>query len=122
MIAKGHDFQRVSVVGVLNADAQLVSPDLRAEERLFATLMQVAGRAGRGETTGEVAVQTRFPDHPIYDALKHQDYEVFAERLLSDRRDLNAPPFVFQALLKAQANTLERALGFLTRARLQHPR
>lgn len=116
MIAKGHDFQRVSVVGVLNADAQLVSPDLRAEERLFATLMQVAGRAGRGETTGEVAVQTRFPDHPIYDALKHQDYEVFAERLLNDRRDLNAPPFVFQALLKAQANTLERALGFLTRA------
>lgn len=121
MIAKGHDFQRVSVVGVLNADAQLVSPDLRAEERLFATLMQVAGRAGRGETTGEVAVQTRFPDHPIYDALKHQDYEVFAERLLSDRRDLNAPPFVFQALLKAQANTLERALGFLTRAAAAAP-
>ena len=121
MIAKGHDFQRVSVVGVLNADAQLVSPDLRAEERLFATLMQVAGRAGRGETTGEVAVQTRFPDHPIYDALKHQDYEVFAERLLNDRRDLNAPPFVFQALLKAQANTLERALGFLTRAAAAAP-
>lgn len=115
MIAKGHDFQKVSVVGVLNADAQLVSPDVRAEERLFATLMQVAGRAGRGETTGEVVVQTRFPDHAIYSALKHQNYEEFARRILEDRRDLNAPPFVFQALLKAQANTLERALGFLRR-------
>lgn len=115
MIAKGHDFQRVSVVGVLNADSQLVSPDVRAEERLFATLMQVAGRAGRGETTGEIVVQTRFPDHPIFSALRHQDYEEFARRLLEDRRDLNAPPFVFQALVKAKANTVERALGFLSR-------
>lgn len=116
MIAKGHDFQKVSVVGVLNADAQLVSPDVRAEERLFATLMQVAGRAGRGETTGEVAVQTRYPDHPIYEALRHQNYQEFAQRVLEDRRDLHAPPFVHQALVKAQANTLERALGFLSRA------
>ncbi len=116
MIAKGHDFQKVSVVGVLNADAQLVSPDVRAEERLFATLMQVAGRAGRGETTGEVAVQTRYPEHPIYEALRHQNYREFAERVLEDRRDLHAPPFVHQALVKSQANTLERALGFLTRA------
>ena len=116
MIAKGHDFQKVSVVGVLNADAQLVSPDVRAEERLFATLMQVAGRAGRGETTGEVVVQTRYPDHPIYEALRRQDYQEFAARVLEDRRDLHAPPFVHQALVKAQANTLERALGFLARA------
>ena len=116
MIAKGHDFQHVSLVVVLNADAQLVSPDIRAEERLFATLMQVAGRAGRGDTTGEIVVQTRFPEHPVFAALAAQSYEMFAGRALGERREMHAPPFVFQALMRAEAQTLERAVGFLQRA------
>lgn len=116
MIAKGHDFKRVSLVVVLNADAQLMSPDVRAEERLFATLMQVAGRAGRAERAGRVLVQTRFPNHPVYDDMKAQSYERFAERLLKDRQSSGLPPFCRQALLTAQAKTLDRALGWLRRA------
>ena len=72
MIAKGHDFKRVSLVVVLNADAQLMSPDVRAEERLYATLMQVAGRAGRAERAGRVMIQTRYPNHPVYADMKTQ--------------------------------------------------
>lgn len=115
MIAKGHDFKRVSLVVILNADAQLVSPDIRAEERLFSTLMQVAGRAGRGEIPGTVMIQTRFPEHPLYADLEHQDYEGCAARLLADRREAHLPPFSFEALLTAQASSLERAQGFLSR-------
>lgn len=116
MIAKGHDFKRVGLVVVLNADAQLVSHDVRAEERLFATLMQVAGRAGRDKLEGRVMVQTRFPGHPIYEDMKANDYERFAERLLQGRREAMAPPFTHQALLLAQSSSLERTLGFLKRA------
>ena len=117
MIAKGHDFKRVSLVVVLNADAQLMSPDVRAEERLFATLLQVAGRAGRAERSGRVLIQTRYPKHPIYADMKAQNYEQFAERLLTEREESASPPFCRQALLTAQARTLERALGFLRRAK-----
>lgn len=117
MISKGHDFKRVGLVVVLNADAQLVSPDVRAEERLFATLMQVAGRAGRAERAGRVMIQTRFPNHPVYADMQSQSYERFAERLLKEREESASPPFCRQALLTAQARTLERALGFLRRAK-----
>ncbi len=117
MISKGHDFKRVSLVVVLNADAQLVSPDIRAEERLFATLMQVAGRAGRADRAGLVMIQTRYPDHPVYADMQTQNYEQFAHRLLKEREESALPPFCRQALLTAQAQTLERALGFLRRAR-----
>ena len=117
MISKGHDFKRVSLVVVLNADAQLVSPDIRAEERLFATLMQVAGRAGRADRAGLVMIQTRYPDHPVYADMQTQNYEQFAHRLLKEREESALPPFCRQALLTAQARTLERALGFLRRAR-----
>ena len=119
MIAKGHDFKRVSLVVVLNADAQLMSPDVRAEERLYATLMQVAGRAGRAERAGRVLIQTRYPNHPVYDDMKAQSYERFAERLLREREEAASPPFCRQALLTAQAKTLDRALGFLRRARIK---
>lgn len=112
MISKGHDFKRVSLVVVLNADAQLVSPDIRAEERLFATLMQVAGRAGRADRAGLVMIQTRYPDHPVYVDMQTQNYEQFAHRLLKEREESALPPFCRQALLTAQARTLERALGF----------
>lgn len=117
MIAKGHDFKRVGLVVVLNADAQLVSPDIRAEEHLFATLMQVAGRAGRDKIAGRVLVQTRFPQHPIYSDIRKADYEAFAQRLLKDREEAVAPPYSFQALLTAQSESLEKTLGFLRRAR-----
>ena len=116
MIAKGHDFRRVSLVGVLNADSALFSHDFRAGERLFAQLMQVSGRAGRAQLPGEVLVQTRYPRHALYHALARHDYIGFAKSTLAERRDAQLPPFVYQALLRAEARTLEAALAFLGRA------
>jgi primosomal protein N' (replication factor Y) (superfamily II helicase) len=116
MIAKGHDFQRVSLVGVLNADNALFSHDFRASERLFAQLMQVSGRAGRAGLPGEVLVQTRYPRHALYHALARHDYNGFANAQLAERRDAHLPPFVYQALLRAEGRTLEAALGFLAQA------
>ena len=117
MIAKGHDFQRVNLVGVLNADAQLLSHDFRAPERLFATLMQVAGRAGRAGTASRVLVQTRYPRHPLLQAFARQDYESFARTQLAERRAAGMPPYVSQALLTAESPQLDPALRFLTEAR-----
>ena len=116
MIAKGHDFQRVSLVAVLNADAALFSHDFRAGERLFAQLMQVSGRAGRAGLPGEVLVQTRYPRHALYHALARHDYVGFANATLGERRDAHLPPFVYQALLRAEGRTLEAALSFLGQA------
>lgn len=116
MIAKGHDFQRVSLVGVLNADSALFSHDFRATERLFAQLMQVAGRAGRGGQSGDVLIQTRHPTHPLFQALARHDYPGFAEASLTERRQAGLPPFIHQALLRAEAKTLEQAMAFLQRA------
>ncbi len=116
MIAKGHDFRRVALVAVLNADAQLVAPDFRAPERLFAVLMQVAGRAGRAGQASTVLVQTRFPSHPLFAALAKQDFSAFAARELADRRAARMPPFVSQALLCAEARSLDTALAFLQAA------
>ncbi|CAD6549316.1 Primosomal protein N' [Paraburkholderia hiiakae] len=116
MIAKGHDFQRVSLVGVLNADNALFSHDFRAGERLFAQLMQVSGRAGRAGLPGEVLVQTRYPRHALYHALARQDYVGFANTQVAERRDAHLPPFVYQALLRAEGRTLEAALAFLAQA------
>jgi primosomal protein N' (replication factor Y) (superfamily II helicase) len=117
MIAKGHDFQRVSLVGIVNADAQLVSHDFRAPERLFATVLQVAGRAGRSGLPSRVLVQTRYPEHPLFAALRRFDYEGFARSQLAERKAAGMPPYLPQALLTAQAKTLEAALAFLARAR-----
>lgn len=117
MIAKGHDFKRVGLVVVLNADAQLVSPNVRAQEQLFATLMQVAGRAGRDRIAGRVLIQTRYPTHPIYADMLDQNFERFADRLLESRREAMSPPFIHQALLTAQSPFLDRTLAFLQRAR-----
>ncbi|WP_321960134.1 primosomal protein N' [Paraburkholderia sp. J7] len=116
MIAKGHDFQRVSLVGVLNADNALFSHDFRASERLFAQLMQVSGRAGRAGLPGEVLVQTRYPRHALYHALARQDYVGFANTQIAERRDAHLPPFVYQALLRAEGRTLDAALAFLAQA------
>lgn len=113
MIAKGHDFQRVTLVGVLNADTALFSHDFRASERLFAQLMQVSGRAGRAGLPGEVMIQTRYARHALYHALARHDYVGFANSTLAERRDAHLPPFVYQAMLRAEGRTLQAALDFL---------
>lgn len=116
ILAKGHDFPYLNLVGVLNADSQLYGTDFRAAERLFALLTQVAGRAGRGAVQGEVLIQTEFPHHPLYAALRDQDYRAFADAVLAERRQTGFPPFVHQALLRAEAPRLATALQFLTEA------
>jgi primosomal protein N' (replication factor Y) len=122
MVAKGHDFKRLTLVGVLNPDTALFSQDYRAGERLFAQLMQVAGRAGRQAQTeqgsvSEVLIQTRYPQHPLYAALMTHDYERFAAAQLDERRHAVLPPFIYQALLRAEAKELQTALAFLQSAR-----
>lgn len=123
MVAKGHDFQRLTLVGVINPDTALFSQDYRAGERLFAQLMQVAGRAGRAggvdsnAPTSEVLLQTRYPQHPLYRALLAHDYVGFAQSTLAERRAAGLPPFAYQALLRAEARTLQDALDFLQQAR-----
>ena len=113
MIAKGHDFPGLTLVCVLNADSALVSTDYRAGERLFATLMQVAGRAGRRARQGEVLVQTRFPGHPLYAALARHDYPGFARSQLAEREAAGFPPSVFEASLRAESPKLADSLRFL---------
>ncbi len=117
IIAKGHDFPHLTLVGVLGADYALISPDFRATERLFAQLMQVAGRAGRAERAGEVLIQTAYPRHPLYQSLLRHDYPGFAEATLKERRGADAPPFVSQALLRAEAAEEEVTMAFLLAAR-----
>jgi primosomal protein N' (replication factor Y) (superfamily II helicase) len=107
MLAKGHDFPRLTLVGVLGADNALYSADFRATERLAALLMQVAGRAGRAELAGEVVVQTDFPGHAVYHALAAHDYASFADELVSERTAAQLPPAAHVALLVAEAH--ERA-------------
>ncbi len=116
ILAKGHDFPQLNLVGVVNADSSLYSTDFRAAERLFARLTQVAGRAGRGASRGRVLIQTEFPAHSLYQALRRHDYPAYAQELLAERRQAGFPPFVHQALLRAEASRLEVALDFLARA------
>jgi primosomal protein N' (replication factor Y) (superfamily II helicase) len=113
LLAKGHDFPQLTLVGVLNADAALVSTDYRAAERLFAVLVQVAGRAGRREQPGEVLIQTRYPEHPLFTALERHDFAGFAQSQLDERRRAGFPPFLFEAALRAEAKKLDASLGFL---------
>lgn len=116
MLAKGHDFARLTLVGVLGADNALYSADFRATERLAALLVQVAGRAGRAEARGEVIVQTDFPDHPVYAALRAHDYASFADSLLEERRVAELPPIVHAALLAAEAHRRDDVDAFLAAA------
>lgn len=117
MVSKGHDYARLGLVGVLNADAMLFAQDYRAPERLFAQLMQVAGRAGRRGAGAQVLVQTDYPDQAVYQALLRHDYTSFARSALKEREDLGLPPYAHQALLTAQARHLRDAQGFLLEAR-----
>lgn len=119
ILAKGHDFPRLTLVGVVGADAALLSADYRAGERLFAQLMQVAGRAGRAEHPGQVLVQTAFAQHPLYQALIRHDYPAYAARALRERREADFPPFVRQAMLRAEAGSDQAAQAFLEAARAE---
>jgi primosomal protein N' (replication factor Y) len=116
ILAKGHDFPQLNLVGVINADSSLYSTDFRAGERLFARLTQVAGRAGRGATRGRVLIQTEFPQHPLYQALRRHDYPAYARDLLAERKQAGFPPYVHQAVLRAEATQVASALSFLKRA------
>ena len=118
MVARGHDFARLGLVGVLNSDSMLFAHDFRAPERLFAQLMQVAGRAGRHQGNGEVLIQTGYPEQPVYQALLRHDYAGFARHALHERESTGLPPFVYQALLTAEARELKVAQAFLERARV----
>jgi primosomal protein N' (replication factor Y) len=113
MLAKGHDFPKLTLVVVVNPDGALFSADFRAGEKLFQQLMQVAGRAGRADLPGEVLVQTQFPEHPLYQALVRQDYRSFAEELLDERKRAGFPPFVYQALLRAESQSESTLMDFL---------
>ena len=117
MVAKGHDFANLGLVGVLNADAMLFSQDFRAPERLFAQLMQVSGRAGRHVGHGEVIVQTGYPEQPVYQALLKHDYTGFAKHSMLERESAMLPPFSHQALLSAEARELTVAIDFLQSAK-----
>ena len=119
MVAKGHDFRRVTLVAAVNPDSALFSSDFRAPERQFALLMQAAGRAGRDAAqaaASEMWVQTWHPTHPLYAALRSHDYAAFAQAQLAERQSAGLPPFSSLALLRAEARTVEAAAGFLAEA------
>jgi len=123
MIAKGHDFRRISLVAGINADAGLFASDYRGPERLFALLMQAGGRAGRDAAfmsdqgaASEMWVQTWYPQHPLFDALRRHDYPAFAATQLAERESAGMPPFGHQALLRADARTQQAAQAWLNAA------
>ncbi len=126
MIAKGHDFRRITLVAAVQPDGALFSSDFRAAERLFALLMQAAGRAGRDAaymaaqavhgTQPEMWVQSFHPQHAVFEALRKHDYEAFAAQQLKEREEAAMPPFSYQALVRADARTQEVAQGFLSAA------
>jgi len=103
MLAKGHDFPFLTLVGVLDADNALYSPDFRAPEKLFSQLMQVSGRAGRASIKGEVLIQTAFPNNGVFESIKNQNYENYANKLLQERKQMDLPPFTFSAILNVES-------------------
>ena len=117
ILAKGHDFPNLTLVGVLNPDSALYSSDFRASEKLFAQLAQVAGRAGRADKPGEVLIQTAFPDHPLFRALREHDYNAWAKVLLAERQSASFPPYVYQVLLRAEGKLEAGVYAFLQQSR-----
>ncbi|MBC8024258.1 MAG: primosomal protein N', partial [Burkholderiales bacterium] len=113
MLSKGHDYPNLTLVGVLDSDSALFSADFRAAERLFSQLVQVAGRAGRGERPGEVLIQTDFPGHPLYAAVATQDFASFAHEALDERRAASFPPYSHLVLLRAESKKPGEAAEFL---------
>jgi primosomal protein N' (replication factor Y) len=119
LLAKGHDFPNVTLVGVINADQGLYSVDFRAAEHLFQQITQVAGRAGRAAKPGDVLIQTWYPAHPYFESLLAHDYEGFAEAALTERQEAHYPPYAYFALLRAESTQERAAIGFLDFAREQ---
>jgi primosomal protein N' (replication factor Y) len=121
MLAKGHDFPNVTLVGVVNADQGLYSADFRAPERLIQQILQVAGRAGRADKPGEVLIQTWHPQHPLFAALQHHNFHEFADFALAERQAAALPPYSHLALLRAESTRSGEALRFLQAARACAP-
>jgi primosomal protein N' (replication factor Y) len=117
MIAKGHDYPAITLAVVLDADQALFSASYRASERLVQTLFQVSGRSGRGDREGEAVVQTRFPEHPLMQALGRQSYREIAAELLQERQSYGFPPFAKVVMFRADAIALEDALELLEQIR-----
>jgi len=117
MLTKGHHFPDVSLVVIVNADQGLFGTDFRASERLAQSIVQVAGRAGRAERSGEVLIQTEFPEHPLLGSLLSGGYSSFAEQALGERQQAGWPPFARLALLRAEAATMRAAVEFLDAAK-----
>lgn len=116
MLSKGHDYPKLTLVGVLDSDSALFSADFRAGERLHAQLVQVAGRAGRAQYPGEVLIQTDFPSHPLYAAVARHDYAAFAAEALEERRVAGFPPYSHLAMLRAESKKAGEPTAFLALA------
>ncbi|MFZ2989911.1 primosomal protein N' [Ideonella sp.] len=122
MVTKGHDFRRVTLVAAVNPDSALFTADFRAPERLFSSLLQAAGRAGRDAEAAhrsEMWIQTWNPTHPLFDALRKHDFAAFAASQLDERQMAGLPPFSHLALLRVEAREASAAEAFLREARLQ---
>jgi primosomal protein N' (replication factor Y) len=117
MLTKGHDFPRVTLVGVLNADQGLFGTDPRSHERLAQTILQVAGRAGRADRPGEVLIQTHYPDHPLLRCLLTEGYDAFTALALAEREEAGWPPYTYLAVWHAEAAERAPAFAFLNRVR-----
>jgi primosomal protein N' (replication factor Y) len=117
MLAKGHDFPGVTLVGILDLNQSLYASDFRAPERTAQLIVQVAGRAGRADRPGRVVLQTRHPEHPLLQSLLREGYAGFAAAALSERREAELPPFSHLALLRAEARDAETPTAFLNHAR-----
>jgi primosomal protein N' (replication factor Y) len=116
MLAKGHHFPDVTLVGIIDVDQGLFGVDFRAPERMAQLILQVSGRAGRAERSGRVLIQTRHPDHPLMQLLTRQGYDAFAQEALAERRLAALPPFSYQVLLRAESTKMEDPVSFLKRA------
>ena len=116
MLSKGHDFPNITLVGVINSDGAIFSADFRAAERLAAQMMQVAGRAGRAQLAGRVLIQTRFPGHPVYQAIAAQNYAQFTAIALKEREASHLPPYSFLAMLRAESRDSQVLADFMAGA------
>ncbi len=119
MLAKGHDFPNVTLVGILNADQGLFSADFRGTEHMAQLIIQVAGRAGRGEKAGEVLIQTHHPEHPLLHSLLETGYKGFAQAAIEERRQAGFPPYSFMAIVRCEATQKQYGQAFLNEAREQ---
>jgi primosomal protein N' (replication factor Y) len=117
MLAKGHDFPNLNMVGILDADRGLFSTDFRAGEHMAQLIIQVSGRAGRTNDKGRVFIQTHYPDHPLLRTLVDTGYQAFARKVLEERVQAGLPPYSYQVLLRSDDYRKETSDAFLNEAR-----